>query len=96
MAAAYWMFDGHPRKFREILSRRKKKKGEQDMAAGAVLGDDGLHRLHIAYRPHAHVRASPVVVHPFLANCGGLAQDQCLMSVVLPLLPVPVLAPDRL
>jgi hypothetical protein len=29
MAEAYWMFDGHPRKFREILSRRKKKKGER-------------------------------------------------------------------
>jgi hypothetical protein len=28
MAEAYWMFDGHPRKFREIVSRRKKKKGE--------------------------------------------------------------------
>ena len=28
MAEAYWMFDGHPRKFREIISRRKKKKGE--------------------------------------------------------------------
>uniref|UniRef100_A0A383W2Z9 Elongation factor 3 n=1 Tax=Tetradesmus obliquus TaxID=3088 RepID=A0A383W2Z9_TETOB len=26
MAEAYWMFDGHPRKFREIVSRRKKKK----------------------------------------------------------------------
>lgn len=36
MAEAYWMFDGHPRKFREILSRRKKKKGEgrADTAAG--------------------------------------------------------------
>lgn len=29
MAAAVWNFDGHPRKFREIISRRKKKKGEQ-------------------------------------------------------------------
>jgi hypothetical protein len=28
MAAAVWNFDGHPRRFREILSRRKKKKGE--------------------------------------------------------------------
>jgi hypothetical protein len=27
MAAATWNFDGHPRRFREILSRRKKKKG---------------------------------------------------------------------
>jgi hypothetical protein len=27
MAAATWTFDGHPRKFREIISRRKKKKG---------------------------------------------------------------------
>jgi hypothetical protein len=27
MAAAVWNFDGHPRRFREILSRRKKKKG---------------------------------------------------------------------
>jgi len=26
MAAAFWNFDGHPRKFREIVSRRKKKK----------------------------------------------------------------------
>eukprot|EP00879_Flechtneria_rotunda_P012292 GHRR01012838.1.p1 GENE.GHRR01012838.1~~GHRR01012838.1.p1 ORF type:complete len:428 (+),score=174.32 GHRR01012838.1:930-2213(+) len=26
MAEATWVFDGHPRKFREILSRRKKKK----------------------------------------------------------------------
>jgi hypothetical protein len=29
MNEAYWMFDGHPRKFREIISRRKKKKGER-------------------------------------------------------------------
>jgi hypothetical protein len=29
MAEAYWMYDGHPRKFREILSRRKKKKGKR-------------------------------------------------------------------
>jgi hypothetical protein len=30
MAAAVWNFDGHPRRFREIVSRRKKKKGGRE------------------------------------------------------------------
>jgi len=34
MAAAVWNFDGHPRRFREILSRRKKKKGVRDGGKG--------------------------------------------------------------
>ena len=29
-AAAVWTFDGHPRRFREIVSRRKKKKGGRE------------------------------------------------------------------
>jgi len=34
MAEATWVFDGHPRKFREIVSRRKKKKGEWHRLGG--------------------------------------------------------------
>jgi hypothetical protein len=39
MAAAVWNFDGHPRRFREILSRRKKKKGERLRCPGVWVYD---------------------------------------------------------
>lgn len=45
MAAAVWNFDGHPRRFREILSRRKKKKGERlsfHLSASTVIVSQNL------------------------------------------------------